>query len=151
MEPTRIPTIEKVKLFLEEYGWHFREIVSENKTSLISPYTLEGENKGVLISFKIEGEFVMVSTVDFLKNIPDSFTINLLSLNDKLKLIKIFVTSQNGDNTVNADVGFELWDNSWNKEGFFSFMDMLCLGIEKTIEMVSTENIPYQTNFVTFS
>lgn len=86
-----------------------------------------------------------------MKNVPDAFAKNLLLINDGLKLTKLFVTSQNRDNTFNADMGFELWGNSWNKGVFFSFMDMLCLGIERTIEKISAENIPHETSFVTFS
>lgn len=152
MEPNgKVPSLEEIKSFLEEYGWHFKESTSENRTYLIAPYTLEKENKGILVSFRVEGEFVMVSTVDFLKNVPGGFTKNLLSLNDRIKLVKLFTVGQNNDDTFNIDLGFELWSGSWSKEAFFSFMDMLCLGIEKTIKTAATENIPHQTSFITFS
>ncbi|HCR36283.1 hypothetical protein A2130_01290 [Candidatus Woesebacteria bacterium GWC2_33_12] len=148
---TNIPTIEEIKKYLEEYGWKFRETTSDGKLVIISPYTLEKEMKGVLVSFKIEGEFVMVSTVGFMKNVSKDFSRNLLAINDHIKLVKIFTTNNDKDNDFDAELGFELWNESWNKETFFAFMDMLALGIEKTIEIISNEDIPHQTDFITYS
>ena len=152
MQHVKIPTIEEIKAFLGDYGWHYRESTpNDGKVVILSPYTLEKEKKGVLISFRIEGEFVMVSTVGFLKDVPVGNSKDLLDLNDCIKLVKLFVVSSGRAGDVNAELGFELWDESWSKETFYSFMDMLALGIEETLEKLAVKNIPHETEFVIYS
>jgi len=153
MKPNiKIPTNEEIKVFLDGYGWHYRETAStEGKAVIISPYILEKEKKGILISFRAEGEFIMVSTAGFLKNVPESFSKNLLVMNDRIKLVKLFIVDSSEAGTFDAELGFELWNESWNKETFYSFMDMLALGIERIIEKLAAENIPYKTGFVVYT
>lgn len=123
--------------------------VKKNTPVVISPYSLDN-NQGVLLVFHIEGEFVMASTSGLLIDVPAENTIDLLQVNDSLKLVKLFTTDINLDDKLSVDIGFELWNESWNKETFFAFMDMLCLGIEVTLEEVEERKIPHQTKFVSF-
>lgn len=151
MENIKIPTIEEIKSFLTDYEWHFKETNSDGKDVILAPYTLDKEHKGILISFRVEGEFVMVSTVGLLKEVPSSFSQKLLELNDRIKLVKLYIVDQKNPEMIDVDLGFELWNESWNKETFHSFMDMLGFGIEKALDTASSENIPHQTSFVTYS
>lgn len=150
-QPVTIPTVEDIKNYLEEYGWKYRETTADNgQAVIISPYTLENEAKGILLSFRIEGEFVMVSTVGLLKTVPIVESKFLLDLNDTLKLVKLFTVETHEDGTMAVELGFELWDKSWNRDTFFSFMDMLCLGIEKVFKNVADRQLPHETSFVSF-
>lgn len=154
MKEAKVPTIEEVEEFIAAYGWAFRRITGDtsskkNTPVVISPYSLDN-NQGVLLVFHIEGEFVMASTSGLLIDVPAENTIDLLQVNDSLKLVKLFTTDINLDDKLSVDIGFELWNESWNKETFFAFMDMLCLGIEVTLEEVEERKIPHQTKFVSF-
>lgn len=153
MEPTpKVPTMEELKSFLEGYGWKYKEQTNpEGMQYIIAPYTLESEPKGVWVSFKIAGEFIMIATVGFLKNVPGSDCQKLLEINDKLKLVKLFSISTNPEGSSNVELGFELWNESWNKETFYAFMDMLTLGIETTLKKVVEQNITHETSFVTYT
>jgi hypothetical protein len=148
----KIPTIEEIGNFLKEYGWSYRESPADTgQPVLIAPYALDGQEKGILLSFHIEGEFVMVSTIDMLDQVPNIYAESLFSLNDTIKLVKIYSVPSLEPNTLDVNVGFELWGESWNKNTFFAFLDMLCLGIEKTLKFIDEKNISHQTKFVTFS
>ena len=151
MEPQTIPTLENVKEFLTAYGWHFREISPNiNETALLSNYRLENSTNGVLLSFRIADEFLLVSTVDLLKEVPDQFTKQLLGLNDKIKLVKIFTVDES-DKTVDAEIGFELWAESFNKHTFFAFMNMLIFAIENVLKVIAENKVPHVTNFVKYT
>jgi hypothetical protein len=154
MKKAKMPTIEEVEKFLTEYGWEYRRIAGDTTSKkdapvVISPYSLNN-SQGVLLVFHIEGEFVMASTSGLLIDVPAKNTIDLLQLNDSLKLVKLFTTDLHLEDKLSIDIGFELWNESWNKETFFAFMDMLCLGIETTLEEVEKRKIPHQTKFVSF-
>lgn len=152
MEPKiKVPTIENIKSFLDGYGWKYRETISEDGGKvIISPYSFEKEAKGILVSFRVEGEFIMVSTVGFLKNTANSFSGNILGMNDRIKLVKLFSVGSSTPGTFNAELGFELWGESCNKETFYSFMDMFCFGIEKTVEAFAENKVDYETDFVIY-
>lgn len=144
-------TTETIKNYLKEYGWNYRETQTENGSQIIiSNYKLENAQKGILISFHIEKEFLVVSTVNLLTEVPSSYALRLLVLNDRLKLVKLF-SSIAGDDTMDCDLGFELWNESFNQTTFFAFMDMLCLGIEVTLKLMEKESIPHQTKFVSYN
>lgn len=149
MEPeAKQPTLEEVKSFLEGFGWNFRETQIDGKVAgVITPY-MRSDNKGVLVSLHIEGEFIMVGTVGFIKKFPVEFAKELTKLNDTIKLVKLYVTHEDEDGALNAEVGFELWNESWNQETFNSFMDMLCFGIEKVTQVLEEQKISYETDFI---
>lgn len=149
MEPvTKEPTLAELKSFLEGFGWNFRETSGDNKKQLlVAPY-LRNDGKGILISFHIEGEFVMVGTVGFIKRLPSEFAKDLLMISEVIKLVKVYVTHKDHDGSLNAEVGFELWNESWNKKTFYDFLDMLCFGIEKTTQELKEKNINYETDFI---
>jgi hypothetical protein len=154
MEEAKIPTIEQVEEFLADYGWNFRRVEGDTVTEknvpvVITPYSL-GNGKGVLVVFHIEGEFVMASTSGLLSQVPVDKAADLLQINDSIKLVKLFTTDPDLEDHLSADIGFELWNDSWNKKTFFAFMDMLCLGIESTLNEVEARQIPHETDFVTF-
>ncbi len=151
MEDVKVPTLDEIKDYLTGYGWKYRETTGgAGQVVLIAPCALANENKGVLMSFRIEGEFVMVSTVGFLKNISPSYSKRLLELNDKIKLVKLYVTHQNNPEMMDVDLGFELWSEAWSKGSFYSFMDMVAEGVEMVLEVTKTENIAHETDFVIF-
>jgi hypothetical protein len=94
----------------------------------------------------------MVSTNGLFKNISKSYSALLLGLNDRIKLVKVFSTpDQTNPDTIAVDVGFELCYEAWNKETFFTFMDMLSLGAQKAITKLNENNIPYTTNYVEYA
>jgi hypothetical protein len=146
------PNLESIKSFLSDYRWEYKEVNPDNKPGLVAPYILEekieGQTKGILISFRIEGEFVIVTTTDLLKNVPISYCKRFLELNDKIKLVKLYVSEQQDSDSVILDMGFELWGGSWNKDTFEAFMDMLTLHIEEILEIAKAENIPHETHFI---
>ena len=145
-----IPTFEKVKEFLKNYDWNYREVTTdENKKLIISNVKLEDVTKGILVSFNIEGEYLLVSTVDFLKEVPNAYSKRLLILNDTLKLVKLFAVYEEKD-TLDAELGFELWNESFNEATFYAFMDMLCIGINDLNRILKEEQIPHKTSFVTY-
>ncbi|NMC35590.1 hypothetical protein GYA49_00945 [Candidatus Beckwithbacteria bacterium] len=146
----KFPTLEEIKTFLSNYGWNYKETNADGKTVLLSPLTLEGKAKAILLSFRTEGEFVMVNSVGLLKQVPANYCQSLLDLNDKLKLTKIFITKQSEPGKIDADMGFELWDGAWNQDTFFAFLDMLTLGIHKVLNTLDYEKVPYKTSFVTY-
>lgn len=146
----KIPEIKEITSFLEEYGWSYREQEIEGKTVILSNYVLANEDKGILLSFGIEGEFVLVSTVDFLKNVPSKYAQQFLKMNDTLKLVKLYDISSKESDLIHAELGFELWAESWNKYTFFVFLDMLCFGIESVLKKVNEENITHETSFITY-
>lgn len=146
------PLLSEVQSFIDNYGWQSRITTAENDQKvLIAPYSLKKTSQGVLISFRVEGEFVMVSTVGLLKKVPPSFAQSLLTLNDRIKLVKIYNLGPMIPEEMNLEIGFELWGGSWNQETFHAFMDMLCLGIEEVLSSVSLEKIPHQTDLVTYT
>ncbi len=149
MEPeAKQPTLEEIKSFLEGFGWKYRETETDGKTpAIIAPY-MRNDDKGILVSFHLEGEFVMVGTVGFIKKFPVEFAKELAKLNDTIKLVKLYVTHEDEDGALNAEVGFELWNESWSRETFYSFMDMLCFGIEKVTQVLKEQNIAYETDFI---
>ena len=51
---------EEIEMFLDGYGWHYKETTSDSGMVVVSPYLLKKENKGILITFSVSGEFVMV-------------------------------------------------------------------------------------------
>jgi hypothetical protein len=154
MEPeTKVPSLDELKSFLTEYGWNFRSVKSpDGMEYLQTNYRLENDNsKGILISLSVQGEFVLVSSTSFLTNVPKDDSSKLLSLNDTLKLVKIFSVGENVNGNLDAEIGFELWSDAWNKQTFFAFMDMLCFGIEETLTIAQEKNISHETHFVTYN
>ncbi len=151
MDERYAPQLNQLEAFLTVYGWHFQRETSPDGTErLIAPFPLNQE-KGVLILFNIVGEFVCANTAGLLKDIPTQFAVNLLALNDSVKLVKIFAfPPERGSNFFDADLAFELWAESFNQGTFFAFMEMLCLGVEKTLDVIAQQNIPHQTSFVSF-
>lgn len=148
--PNKIPAIEEVIEFLEGYGWKYREqTLDNNDRMLLSNYRLSDSDKGVLISLFIKGEFVIVSTVGLLNNVPVSFAPRLLSYNDTLKLVKVYSTNST-PTSLDVELGFELWAESWKKDTFYAFMDMFCLGIDTALGKIEQEKIPHVTNFISY-
>lgn len=145
-----VPSLVELRTYLDGYGWKYRETTSSGSTVLIAPFLLEKISKGILISFRIEGEFVMISTVGLLKDVPIRYSKKLLELNDRIKLVKLYLVNQNTIEKMDIDVGFELWGESWNRETFYAFMDLLGLGIENVLLAVDSENIPHKTSYVHF-
>lgn len=150
----KIPTIAEIETYLKEYGWSFRQVTGDttsqkNAPVIIAPYSLDAK-KGVLVVFHIEGEFVMANTTGLMTHIPTDKAVDLLQLNDTIKLVKLFTSEPEIEDHLSADVGFELWAESWNKETFFAFMDMFCMAIDAVLDEAAKRNIPHQTTFVTF-
>lgn len=150
-EQPSLPTIEQIAEFLTAYGWTFRETTAGEgqKRVIIADYKLEN-GQGVLLSFRPEGEYVVVSTVNLLRNIPREYAVRMLQLNDTMKLVKMYLVGSPDAEMLELDMGFELWAESWNKDTFAAFMDMLCLGIEVTLSKLKEEGIPHETQFVTY-
>lgn len=154
MEETKRPSYEELKQYLGEYGWSFKETTAdEGKQLLVTPFYLESERKGILITFRVEGEFALVSTMDFLVGVPARYADKVLKLNDTTKLVKLFMVNEINESggAMDLEVGFELWGEAWNKETFFAFMDMLCMGIERVKQKFVTGGWEHETKFVTFS
>lgn len=146
--PEIIPTIENVKQYLDDYGWKYREDISQGQPYLVAPMMLDS-GKTILITFGISGQFVMVSTNGLYKNVSTEHALKLFGLNDKIKLVKVFTSpAESTDQIMTVDVGFELWGEAWNKETFIAFMDMLSLGVEKVMKYFYDNKIDGITNFV---
>ncbi len=150
MENKHIPTIDEIKSFISAYGWHFRETTSNNGVPIILSNFGISPEKGVLLSFHIEGEFMLASTVGFLQQVPKTFALRLLEMNDTLKLVKLYSLNTPNSEMITTELGFELWNEAWNKDAFFAFVDMLCLGIETVLKKVTDEQIPHSTNFIAY-
>jgi hypothetical protein len=147
MNEHKLPTIEDIEKFLTEYGWGFKKTTyDDNKEAIVSPLRLN-EKEGVLLSFSVEGEFVMVSTVDFMNDVPQEEAMKIFSLNDTIKLVKLYPVSEN---PLKIEVGFELWAEAWNKDTFFAFMDMLCLAIETVVDKLNRKEITFTPRYTTF-
>lgn len=146
-----LPTIEQIAEFLTAYGWNFQETTGDGgaKRLLIADYRLES-GQGVFISFRPEGEYVVVSTVNLLRKVPKNFAIQMLQMNDTIKLVKLYLVNSPEEEMMELDMGFELWAESWNKDTFAAFMDMLCLGIEVVLSRVEEKNIPYEIQYVKY-
>ncbi len=147
-------TLDDIKQFLNEYGWQYQEttgnaIDKENEPCLIAPFSLS-HTQGILITFSIEGEFVMVNTVKLLDNVLIEHPLNILMLNDTLKSVKLFAMPIEKTDFMDVELGFELWSEAWNQETFFAFVDLLCLGIESVLNSAKSMNIPHETKFVAF-
>ena len=146
MEESKIPTINDLEQFLQEYGWTFKKLnPNGDKEVLVAPFNYDNQ-KGVYISFRIEGEFVMVSTVDFMMNVPETDMPKLFALNDRLKLVKLYPITEA---PLAVELGFELWGDAVNKGTFFSFMDMLCLNIEAILEKSKNRELSFETKWIT--
>jgi len=154
MTEYKIPTLEDIKLFLTDYGWHFQESTADGDKKVIisalAPPSLRKDKKGIIISFHLEGEFVMVSTVNFMRNVPLNFSRRLLAMNDTIKCVKIFSVEQKNSDKMDVDVGFELWKEAWDRGTFFAFMDALGMAIEVALESLEKENIPHETGYANF-
>ncbi len=146
MIENKVPTNQDIENYLKEYGWNYKTTESENGNVIISPFRLSS-NDGVLISFRVEGEFIVVSTLDFMTELSDKDALTAFALNDTLKLIKVFPISKD---PLCVDVGFELWAEACSKETFFAFMDMLCLGIETILDKREAKEIVFIPKFVRF-
>ncbi|HEX8932135.1 MAG TPA: hypothetical protein VF810_03195, partial [Patescibacteria group bacterium] len=107
--------------------------------------------EAVLVSFHIEGEFVMVSTLGLFKDVPIQYSPHFLILNDTSKLVKVYATPTADVQKLNIDLAFELWAGSWQQDVFFAFLDMLALGVEKAVIFAAENQIPHETSFVEFS
>lgn len=148
MTNTHVPVIEEVVDYLSKYGWKYRETTGDGKKVLLAPYGME-KGRAILISFRVEGEFVLVSTVGLLK-VGQDISRRILLLNDMIKLVKLFIVHES-DGKIEVDMGFELWAGSWNESTFFSFMDMLQLGIEDVMRVVKQEHIVHETRWIELS
>jgi len=145
-----MPTVDEIKKFLDEYGWRYRLAAKDDNQALLSSYTLEDDKHGILICYRIVGEFVMVSTMGIFKDVPADKASWFLELNDEVKLVKFFSIAGKNPDRLDIELGFELWQESWNKETFFAFMDMLCLAIDTTMKKVKERDLPHKTDYVTF-
>ncbi|RJR27897.1 hypothetical protein C4561_01260 [candidate division WWE3 bacterium] len=146
MDENKIPSISDLEQFLQEYGWTFKKLnPNGDKEVLVAPFNFD-DQKGIYISFRIEGEFVMVSTVDFMMNVPETDISKLFALNDRLKLVKLYPVTEN---PLAVELGFELWADAINKDTFFAFMDMLCLSIEAIMEKLEKNELTFDTKWVT--
>lgn len=146
MDEKKTPTNSEIEEFIKEYGWSFRKTVAQDREVLLCPLTISTQ-EGILISLRVEGDFVIVSTVDFMNNVSSEDTNKLFSLNDTLKLVKLFPVSQDGSK---VEIGFELWAEAWNKLTFFAFMDMLCMAIEKVLNMLDSGDLSFTPRYLTF-
>lgn len=148
------PTIGEIEEYLTIYGWKYRKTTYANGAEvIIAPYSLDNDKKeGILITFSIAGEFVMVSTRDFMKGVPNLYSSYLLGLNDKIKLVKLFAVNEvlNLSDDLDLEVGFELWAEAWNKETFCVFMDCLGFAIDKAVRFADEKSIPYSKRWITF-
>lgn len=140
------PKLEEVEKYLKEYGWNYRKTQSEDGDFLVAPLLLPNE-KGILTTFSVSGEFVMVSTYKFLTKVSAKESAEFLKLNDKIKLAKLFCVESENEN-LEVEVGFELWAESWNKETFFAFLDMFSLGVEKVFEFVKENGIEHEVEYI---
>lgn len=146
--PEIIPTIDEIKQYLDDYGWKYKEDVSQGQRYLVASLELENK-KAILITFGISGHFVMVSTNGLYESVSTKHALELLGLNDGVKLVKVFtVPTESTDEKMTVDVGFELYGEAWNKETFMTFMDMLSLGIEKVMNYFYDKKIDGITNFI---
>lgn len=152
MENPNLPTLQQIQDYLTEYGWNFR--LTKNSATdedvIIAPYSLNTA-QGILVSFSIKGEFVLVSSVGLFTNVSKELAFEFLELNDTIKLAKLFATPQVDPNFLDIDISFELWAESWEKGPFFAFMDMMAFGIEKTLEVITQKGVPHETNYVEFT
>lgn len=147
-ENINIPTFEEIIDFLGEYGWNYRDTTSDHGERVILTNFALDDNSGVLISLHVNEEFVMVSTVKLMTGLNQEDAVKLLILNDILKLVKVYGIEEEGN--IEAEVGFELWAGAWNKETFFSFMDMLCMGIQRTLDYLEEEGIEYSNELIEY-
>lgn len=148
----KLPKIEEIESFLKDYGWNFRRAknAEDNEMDVVIAPVMLDDGKGVLLSFHVIGEFVMVSTLGFLKDVKSEYARELLRLNDTVKLAKIYEFSAD-DGMMECEVGFELWGDAWNKETFFAFMAMLELGVNEVYKYVKKQKIEHKTDFIEFT
>lgn len=154
-EEMKLPTLEDIKAFFDYVGYHYRETkTNEGKPFIISNFPIkEGEGKNVLLSADVEGEFVMLSTVGLLLNVPKKHSNFFLKLNDTIKLVKLFALDSEDGNpeTMEINLCFELWDTSCNKETFGAFFEMLGFATDRLFEAVEKEKIPHETRYITIT
>jgi len=146
------PTLEEIGIFLRGYGWTFKVTTAEGgKEVIVTNYALADGRQGVLLTFSVEGEFVMVSTLGLLKDVPKEEAVKLLSLNDSIKLVKLFMVNRMEEERMEVELGFELWAGSWKEQTFWAFMDMLCLGIDKVLEWVEEKKLTHRSEFLSYT
>lgn len=152
MENKIIPTIAQIEEYLTEYGWHFRKTNNPQTQAevIIAPCSLS-QSQGILMSFAVNNEFVMVSTVGLLNDVTRDKALEFLQLNDTIKLVKLFATPGTSGDLVNIDLSFELWAESWNKTTFYCFMDMMAFSIPKVLEFTTQKQISHTTKYIEYA
>lgn len=143
------PKLDSIATYLEEFGWDYRRTEATDKTPLIITPLILPNKKGILTNLSVTGEFVMVSTHGLMKQVPTRYSLELLELNDTLKLCKLFCID-NKSNKMKVELGFELWGNAWHKDTFSSFLHMLSLGAQKVLDYTKGKNIKTSTVYIEF-
>ena len=148
VNPYPQPTLDQIKQYLTEFGWNYTVVDNVEHPYIYAPIMLYN-GKGTVITFHIEGDFVLVSSVDILRDVAKEYSGVLLEQNDTLKLVKIFATpNENEKEYINADFGFELCYESWNRDTFFVFLDFLCLGIDHVLQELEKKDIKFETKYI---
>lgn len=142
------PTLDQIKEYLTEFGWNYTVVDNTQHPYLYAPVMLYN-NKGIIVTFHIDGDFVLACSIDLLRNISIEHAPYLLSLNDTLKLVKIFtIRNENDEKHINADLGFELCYEAWNKDTFFVFLDFLCMAMDVVVEALEKKDIKYESKYI---
>jgi hypothetical protein len=137
----RIPTVDEIELMIKEYGWSYRRGKrTDGSEFLYAPLNFNDE-KGILVYFTIEGEFLMVTTSNMVKDIDKKYAMDFLELNDFIKMVKLFAHIDN--DKLNINLGFELVGDAINKDTFFTFLDAMDWAAHKVMSFVEGSKIVF--------
>src|SRR5690606_11359195 len=91
---------------------------------------VSSDDKVVFLLFKFVGDFLMVTTLDFLEIKKSGAYEEVVKLNDKLKLVKLF---QPDEEKQYIEMGFEVIKELFSYDNFVTYMDMICVSLENLI------------------
>lgn len=124
-----------VQEFLLKYNnWNSSiQRTADGESFLYCPFV--GSNDAVVfLLLKIEGDFLTVSTIDFLKIDKKDTYEHIARLNDKLKLVKAFLPANQKEF---IEIGFEIIKEVFSYDLFETYMDMIAVTLESLLADIS--------------
>lgn len=141
--------IDQIGMFLEEYGWAFKEFKSSRSGEkfILTYLNPEYDKKlKVLILIRKSNHWLYCSTHKLFKYPIDQaeVIIRFLKFNSQIPLVKWFTREVQDEIFIN--IGFEIHDEDFNKDAFFKGLDILSNYIDETLNLFKKNGVLNEKN-----
>jgi hypothetical protein len=141
--------INQVGQFLKEDGWNFKEIKSpQSGQKLILSYLNPDFDKTlrVLILFKENPKWLYVSTHKLFKYplAQTDVILRFLKFNAQIPLVKWLIREIK--NEVFINLGFEIFEEDFNRKTFLKGLDLLSFYIDDTLTLLRKKKVLTEKN-----